>query len=208
MATTSYISVQQGSTSANETQLISAARRGDVDAFNQLVLCYQDRIYNLSARILGDNDLAEDITQNTFLTAYLNLPRFRNGSFRSWIYRIATNACYDVHRRHKRYPVMSLENEILAEERISPLDDFSGSSTLPEMEVERHELEQVIQQALNRLDADQRTIVVLIDQQDFDYAEVAQILRIPIGTVKSRLARARLRLRQLLSKFGSIMQPI
>ena len=208
MATTSYISVQQGSTRANETQLILAARRGDVGAFNQLVLSYQDRIYNLSARILGDNDLAEDITQNTFLTAYLNLPRFRNGSFRSWIYRIATNACYDVHRRHKRYPVMSLENEILAEERISPLDDFSGSSTLPEMEVERHELEQVIQQALNRLDADQRTIVVLIDQQDFDYAEVAQILRIPIGTVKSRLARARLRLRQLLSKFGSIMQPI
>ena len=103
---------------------------------------------------------------------------------------------------------MSLENEVLAEERISPLYDFSGSSILPEMEVERHELEQVIQQALNRLDADQRTIVVLIDQQDFDYQEVAQILRIPIGTVKSRLARARLRLRQLLSTLSSIMQPI
>lgn len=79
---------------------------------------------------------------------------------------------------------------------------------MPEMEVERRELEQVIQQALNRLDADQRTIVVLIDQQDFDYAEAAQILRIPIGTVKSRLARARLRLRQLLSTLSSIMQPI
>ena len=205
---TQSVGTQENLIGYNETHLVISAQKGDLQAFNQLVLSYQDRIYNLAARILGDEDLAADITQNTFLTAYINMPRFRNGSFRSWLYRIATNLCYDVHRRNKRYPVMSLENEILAEERISPLDDFSGSSTLPEMEVERHELEQVIQQALNRLDADQRTIVVLIDQQDFDYAEVAQILRIPIGTVKSRLARARLRLRQLLSKFGSIMQPI
>ena len=205
---TSYTGTHETIISLNEADLVLAAQKGDLEAFNQLVLSYQDRIFNLAARILGDNDLAEDITQNTFLTAYLNLPRFRNGSFRSWLYRIATNLCYDVHRRHKRYPVLSLENEVLAEERISPLHDFSGSSIMPEMEVERRELEQVIQQALNRLDADQRTIVVLIDQQDFDYAEAAQILRIPIGTVKSRLARARLRLRQLLSTLSSIMQPI
>ena len=205
---TSYTGTHETIISLNEADLVLAAQKGDLEAFNQLVLSYQDRIFNLAARILGDNDLAEDITQNTFLTAYLNLPRFRNGSFRSWLYRIATNLCYDVHRRHKRYPVLSLENEVLAEERILPLHDFSGSSIMPEMEVERRELEQVIQQALNRLDADQRTIVVLIDQQDFDYAEAAQILRIPIGTVKSRLARARLRLRQLLSTLSSIMQPI
>jgi len=205
---TSYTGTHETIISLNEADLVLAAQKGDLEAFNQLVLSYQDRIFNLAARILGDNDLAEDITQNTFLTAYLNLPRFRNGSFRSWLYRIATNLCYDVHRRHKRYPVLSLENEVLAEERILPLHDFSGSSIMPEMEVERRELEQVIQQALNRLDADQRTIIVLIDQQDFDYAEAAQILRIPIGTVKSRLARARLRLRQLLSTLSSIMQPI
>jgi RNA polymerase sigma-70 factor (ECF subfamily) len=205
---TSYTGTHETIIRLNEADLVLAAQKGDLEAFNHLVLSYQDRIFNLSARILGDHDLAEDITQNTFLTAYLNLPRFRNGSFRSWLFRIATNLCYDVHRRHKRYPVLSLENEVLAEERNSPLHDFSGSSIMPEMEVERHELEQVIQQALNRLDADQRTLVVLIDQQDFDYAEVAQILRIPIGTVKSRLARARLRLRQLLSTLSSIMQPI
>ena len=205
---TSYTGTHETIISLNEADLVLAAQKGDLEAFNQLVLSYQDRIFNLAARILGDNDLAEDITQNTFLTAYLNLPRFRNGSFRSWLYRIATNLCYDVHRRHKRYPVLSLENEVLAEERISPLHNFSGSSIMPEMEVERRELEQVIQQALNRLDADQRTIIVLIDQQDFDYAEAAQILRIPIGTVKSRLARARLRLRQLLNTLSSIMQPI
>ena len=208
MATTSYAAVQENSKGSSETTLILNARKGDLDAFNQLVLSYQDRIYSLAARILGDQDLAEDIAQNTFLTAYLNLPSFRNGSFRGWIYRIATNLCYDVYRRNKRYPVSSLENEILAEERISPLHDFSSSSIMPEMEVERHELEQVIQQALDRLDADQRTIIVLIDQQDFNYAEAAQVLGIPVGTVKSRLARARLRLRQLLSTLSSIMQPV
>ena len=190
--------------SSNEGDLVVASQKGDLEAFNELVLCYQDRIYSLAMRILGDQDSAEDVTQNTFLTAYLNLPRFRNGSFRSWLYRIATNACYDVHRRHKRYPVLSIESEELDEERFLPLKDFSGSNTLPEMEVERHELEQAVQHALNRLEVDQRTIVVLIDQQDLDYQEAAQALRIPIGTVKSRLARARLRLRQLLGNSGGI----
>jgi RNA polymerase sigma-70 factor (ECF subfamily) len=206
MATTNYTAFQAGLPGSDEAGLIFNAKKGDLEAFNQLVLSYQDRIYNLTLRILGDEDAAGDITQNTFLTAYLNLPRFRGGSFRSWLYRIATNACYDVYRQHKRYPVLSIESEVLAEERLSPLYDFSGYSILPETEVERHELEQVIQQALNQLDADQRTVVVLVDQQDFDYRETAQILGIPIGTVKSRLSRARLRLHQLLSNSGVIHQ--
>jgi RNA polymerase sigma factor (sigma-70 family) len=180
------------------------AQKGNLEAFNQLVLVYQDRIYNLAARILGDNDLAEDITQNTFLTAYLNLPRFRNGSFRSWLYRIATNLCYDEFRKHKRYTVLSIDHEDVAEERLSPLYDFSATNILPEKECERHDLEQVVQLALNQLDADQRSIVVLVDQQDFDYRETAQILGIPIGTVKSRLARARVRLAKLLNNLGGI----
>lgn len=196
---THYVGTQENLIGSNETDLVISAQKGDLQAFNQLVLSYQDRIYNLAARILGDEDLAADITQNTFLTAYINMPRFRNGSFRSWLYRIATNLCNDVHRQHKRYRVMSLENEVLVEERLAPLDGFSASSLSPEMEVERRELELVIQQALNQLEADQRMVVVLVDQQDFDYRETAQILGIPIGTVKSRLARARLRLHQFLS---------
>jgi len=199
MAATSFTAVQDGSTNQKETELILAARKGDVDAFNQLVLGYQDRIYNLAARILGDTDAAEDITQNTFLTAYLNLPRFRNGSFRSWLYRIATNACYDVYRQHKRHPVMSMENQDLAEEKFLPLDNFSSAATLPEVEFDRHELEGAVRAALSHLDMDQRSVVILVDLQDFDYMEAAQILGVPIGTVKSRLARARVRLHQLLS---------
>jgi RNA polymerase sigma factor (sigma-70 family) len=185
----------------NEAVLISASREGDLDAFNQLVLHYQAMIYNLAQRILGDPDSADDITQDTFLTAYLNLSRFRNGSFRSWLYRIATNACYDVHRQHKRHPVLSIEKEILEEQEFLPLFDVHGSSLMPEVEFDRHELGQVIQKALNQLDVDQRTVVVLIDLQDFDYQEAAQILGIPVGTVKSRLARARMILRHLLSTF-------
>lgn len=182
-----------------EANLVRVAQKGDPEAFNQLVLSYQDRIFNLAARILGDEDAAEDVTQNTFLSAYLNLPRFRNGSFRSWLFRIATNLCYDVHRRHKRYPILSIENKDLSEETLLPLYDFSSSSVFPEAEMERLELEQVVQHALNLLEDDQRTVVVLVDIQEFDYSEAAHILGIPIGTVKSRLARARVRLTQLLS---------
>ncbi len=183
----------------NEADLLSAAQKGDLDAFNQIVLSYQDRIFNLASRILGDQNSAEDITQKTFLTAYLNMPRFRNGSFQSWLYRIAANACYDELRRNKRRPTMSLDDEDNAEERLLPYYDVSGTKNLPEKEYEKHELEQTVQQALNQLDADQRTAVVLVDLQEFDYKEAAQILGVPIGTVKSRLARARLRLRDLLS---------
>jgi len=200
MATTSIGAFQESSNSPNETVLILRARQGDLDAFNQLVLNYQDRIYNLAVHILGDDYAADDITQNTFLTAYLKLPHFRNGSFRSWLSRIATNACYDVYRLNKRHPVMSMEDKDLAEERISPLDDLLSSSQLPEIELERHELAHIVQRALEQLDMDQRAVVILVDQQDFDYLEAAQVLGIPIGTVKSRLARARMRLCQILSK--------
>ena len=181
-----------------EDELVRASQRGDREAFNQLVLSYQDRIYSLAVRLLNDMDTADDIAQNTFLTAYLNLHRFRNGSFRSWIYRIATNLCYDEHRRYKRYPVLPLENKETKEEKLLPLSDFASYTVLPEREVERRESAQVIQDALTQLDPVQRTIVILVDLQEMDYQEAADVLRIPVGTVKSRLARARLKLRQLL----------
>lgn len=188
----------------NEADLVSAAQKGDLEAFNQLVITHQEKIFNLALRILGDKDSAEDITQNTFLAAFRNLARFRNGSFRSWLYRIATNACYDELRHAKRYPVLSTEAGYLAEEKFTPLDEMPGFNILPEKEYDRHEREQVVQHALDRLETDQKSVVVLIDLQDFDYQEAAQILEVPIGTVKSRLARARLRLSQILSPRGGV----
>ncbi len=197
---TSIASSRQYQVNTAEANQVIAAQNGDIEAFNELVLAYQDRIYNLSARILGDYTLAEDITQNTFLTAYVNLPRFRNGSFRSWLYRIATNACYDELRRYKKHPVFSIEDESSSEERFSPLYDFSARSELPETELERHEMGLVVQQALNQLSAQHKAAVILIDQQQFDYQQAAEILSIPVGTLKSRLARARQQLHDILSQ--------
>lgn len=184
--------------------LVLAAQKGDLESFNQLVLLYQGRIFNLAVRISGDVDLAEDITQNTFLSAFRCLPRFRNGSFYCWLYRIATNACYDEHRRRKKHPVMSLEYADDVEERTLPHYNVSSHWILPEKEYERHEIDHVVQQALNQLDADQRTVIVLVDLQEFDYQEAARVLGVPIGTVKSRLARGRLQLQQFLSEFENI----
>ena len=183
--------------SLNEADLVTVAQQGNLEAFNQLVLLHQDKIYGLALRILGDEASAEDITQNTFLSAFRSLPGFRNGSFRSWLYRIASNACYDELRRRKSHPLQPLEYE--DGEEPSHLSNFSDSRSMPEKELERRELGQVVQQALNRLAADQRAVVVLVDLLDFDYQEAAQTLSVPIGTVKSRLARARLQLRNLLS---------
>lgn len=201
---TKYAMTQASLLGMQDVDLVVAAQQGDLEAFNRIVLLYQDRIYALALRILGDGDSAEDITQNTFLAAYRNLPLFRNGSFRSWLYQIATNACYDEFRRLKRHPALPLEYEEDAEEKILPHYDSPNPGVLPEREVERHEVEQVIQQALNQLDADQRAVVLLVDLQDFDYQETAQILGIPLGTVKSRLTRGRLRLRHLLNTLGGI----
>ncbi len=193
-----YATAQASATNIDEDRLVSAAQQGDLEAFNRLVGLYQDRIFSLSARLLGDEDQAADITQDAFLSAYRNLPHFRNGSFRSWLYRIATNACYDELRRRKRHPVISLEYEDEAEEKqLAPMDLVDASAS-PEKEYEQRELEQAIQQALNRLNPDQRAVVVLIDLQGLDYQEAAKILGIPIGTVKSRLVRARLQLRDFL----------
>ena len=206
--TMNYTATHENLASLEDARLISSAQKGDLESFNQIVLLYQNLIFSLARRILGDADLAEDVTQNTFLAAYRNLPGFRNGSFKSWLYRIAVNACYDELRWHKRHPQQSLEFEDDAEEIPLPQYDFPGSTMLLENEVERHELEQVIQAALDQLDADQRTVVSLVDLQDFDYQEAAQILGVPLGTLKSRLARARQRLRFLLTTSGYIKRPL
>ncbi len=199
---TNYTMRQENPTRLREADLVSATQRGDLESFNQLVLSYQDRVFSLASRIVGDDDLAEDITQITFLAAYRNVSGFRGGSFRSWLLKIATNACFDELRRRKKHPNQSLEYEEDREEKLFPMYDLPIPSYLPEKAYEQRELNQAIQRALNQLDADRRAVVVLVDLQDFDYQEAAQILGVPVGTVKSRLGRARLQLRQPLKTFG------
>jgi RNA polymerase sigma-70 factor (ECF subfamily) len=183
----------------DELALIQSAKKGDLDAFNRLVLAYQDQAFNVAVCILADEHLAEDATQEAFISAYRNIGGFRGGSFRAWILRIITNRCYDELRRQKRQPSQSLDsiNNESEEEQDDPVV-LKDDQHLPEVEAEKHELENAIQKCIEGLAADFRTVVVLVDIQGLDYQEACQIIQKPLGTLKSRLARARLSMQNCL----------
>lgn len=176
---------------------MEAGQRGDVEAFNQLVRLYETRVYNLCYRMLGDPDAAADVAQDTFISAYRNLGKFRGGLFRSWLLRIATNACYDALRARKRRPATSLQ--ALQE----PDDDGVGfelpdKGESPDDVALRRELGAAIQRGLADLPEEQRVVLILSDVQGMAYEEIATITGANLGTVKSRLSRGRARLRDIL----------
>ena len=180
----------------DEKALIEAARRGDVGSFNQLVLSYQSMAYNVAYRILGDRDAAADATQDAFLSAFKAIGKFRGGSFRSWLLRIVTNACYDQLRRKQRQPTASLDALLLSNPApVRPLTDPQES---PEEHAMRQELSDALQVGISSLPPEQRTTLVLSDIQGLTYQEIAEITGVSLGTVKSRLSRARSKLRDFL----------
>lgn len=182
----------------DEPGLIKAARQGDLDAFNRLVLAYQDIVYTQAYRMMGDVEAAEDATQEAFISAYQHLSSYRGGSFRGWLLRIVTNACYDELRRRKRRPTIPLEPLDSENEEIESPSWLADITELPEESALRAELGRAIQRCLDELPDEFRTMVVLVDVQGLDYQEAAQAAGAPVGTVKSRLARARMRLRDCL----------
>ena len=181
-------------TAGDESALISSSQAGDLDAFNSLVLAYQNLIYNVAFRILGERFAAEDAAQETFILTFRKLNAFRGGSFRGWLMRIVTNVCYDELRRHKHHPTSSLGLQDELGEEIESSKWISDPGELPEERLERDDLARTIQACLDELPVGFRLIVTLVDIQGMDYAETTETLHIPIGTVKSRLARARARL--------------
>src|SRR5512142_1179354 len=189
----------------DELALIASAQRGDLDAFNTLVLAYQDMLFSTAVRILGDDDLAADATQDAFISAFRSLNSYRGGSFKAWLLRTVTNACYDELRRQKRRPSVPLEPTNDDDEELESPRWLADGSMSPEEKFEADELEHAIQHCLDDLPADFRAVVVLADIQGMDYAEVAVAARVPLGTIKSRLARARLRLRECLQGFGELL---
>lgn len=189
----------------DEPALIRSAQRGDLDSFNSLVLSYQDMLFNTALRILGDDDLAADATQDAFLSAFRSLHTFRGGSFKAWLMRTVTNACYDELRRKKRRPTTPLEPEVDDGDEMDTPRWLADPAMTPEQEVETDELEHAIQHCLEGLPVEFRTVVVMADLQGLDYSEVASAVRVPLGTVKSRLARARLRLRECLQSFRELL---
>ena len=182
----------------DEENLVLAASIGDLDAFNQLVLHFQDLAYNHALSLLDDPNSAEDATQEAFIKAFQALNTFRGGSFRSWLLRIVTNCAYDLVRRSRRQPTQPLYPlDRHGEESDSPYWIADPSASIPSA-VERKELSEDIYRMMDELPEAYRSVLDLIDVLGLDYVEAAQALKIPLGTVKSRLARARLRMQEKL----------
>lgn len=190
----------------NEESLITDAKQGDLQAFNRLVLAYQDQVFNVAYRILSDASAAEDAAQNTFLTAFRKLNTFRGGSFKSWILTIVTHTCYDELRLLKRRPTTPLEPVIQdTDEEFDSPAWLASDDPSPEEYSMLNDLEQAIQHCLDDLPEDFRAVVVLVDVEGLDYQSVSEVAHKPIGTIKSRLARARLKMRDCLQGFGELI---
>lgn len=190
-----------------EETLIDQAVRGDLDAFNQLVEAYQDIAFHHAWTYMNDRHLAEDVTQESFIKAYQAIGRFRKGSFRAWILRIVANTAYDVLRRNKRRQILPLfpeEDDGSVNENPKWLADSSPSV---EEIFETRETGAEIYRLLQELPEIYREVLTLIDIYDFEYKEAAQFLNIKIGTVKSRLMRARLQMQKKLKFNASFRTP-
>lgn len=178
---------------------IKKARKGDSDAFEQLVLRYQTQIYHLCLRMLGNAEDAADMTQETFLKAWRSMESFQlDAAFSTWLYRLASNCCLDLLRSQKRRPTVSLvmEDAEGEEQSYEPADE--GPS--PEETVIYREERSEIAQAMAQLDDEQRQVLTLRVVNDLSYAQIAEVLQVKEGTVKSRIARARENLRKNVLK--------
>jgi|SRR5688572_3448470 RNA polymerase sigma-70 factor, ECF subfamily len=189
----------------DEPALIQSAQKGELEAFNTLILHYQDMVFNTALRILSDEDLAADAAQEAFISAFRSIATFRGGSFKAWLMRTVTNACYDELRRQKRRPTTPLEPETADGDEMDSPRWLADPNLTPAQQSEADELEHAIQHCLDALPTEFRTAVVLADIQGMDYTEVATASRVPLGTIKSRLARARLRLRECLRGFEELL---
>ena len=173
--------------------LIDLSRGGDLDAFNVLVTRYQNAVYGVALKMVRNPATAEDLAQDTFISAFRNIARFRGGNFRAWLLRIARNATYDHLRRMKRRPETSIEENIVAFS-----DTFRASDPEPEAWALTSELGRAITEGLGTLSDDHRMSIILVDMDGYRYEEAAEVMGVSVGTVKSRLNRARGRMRDFL----------
>lgn len=191
-----------------EALLVARSRRKDTAAFNQLILLHQQSVYTLAYRMLGDPENAADVTQEALFSAYRAIDSFRGGSFRSWLLRITSNACYDYFRRVRRRPAESLEalTDQSAESDEGLAQQFAADEAWnPEALALRVELQELIQAALLRLPLEQRLAIVLSDIQGLPYEEIAAMTNTTLGTVKSRIARGRTHLRAYLQRHAELL---
>lgn len=183
--------------SSDDHRLIARCLRGDSLAFGELIRRYQDRLFNLVYRLLGSVEDAQDVVQETFLNAYKSLQSFKgDAEFFTWLYRIAWNTAVSLKRKQRL--ALSLHAGRTGQGAIDPLDDSDGNQ--PGQALERAEQERRIQNALNRLSPEHRAVLVLKEMEGQKYETIAEILQVPIGTIRSRLHRARMELRDILEQ--------
>ncbi|HAJ36502.1 MAG TPA: RNA polymerase subunit sigma-24 [Chloroflexi bacterium] len=189
---------------SGEEQIIARAAAGDLTAFNQLVVAYQNLAYSVAYRTLQDDAAAADVVQESFIKAYRGIAAFQGGSFKSWIIRIVANTCYDLLRSRQRKLTDSLDdladNDDYAPHLIDPADT-------PQAHVERMELSALIERSFQALPPDQRLVLTLCDVHGYAYDEIAEMTGAPMGTIKSRINRARARVRDYLLQYPELLPP-
>jgi RNA polymerase sigma-70 factor (ECF subfamily) len=179
---------------ARDQRLVERSLAGDLDAFNELVGHYQDLLFGLTYRVVRDRDAAADAVQEAFFSAFRNLDRFRGTTFRAWLSRIAINAATDILRLRKRRPA-----DPYPEWEDDAWQPPTGPADDPELQATHRARARAITQAMESITADQRRAILLFDVEGFDYQEIADITAVSLGTVKSRIHRGRLALRDLLA---------
>jgi RNA polymerase sigma-70 factor (ECF subfamily) len=188
-----------------EQALVKAAQHGDLDAFNALILCYQNLLYGIALRMLNDEDIASDAVQEALISAFSKLNSFRGGSLRSWLARVTVNACYDEMRRKRRQREVPMEQFNMEGEEVEDLSWMIDPAARPEQQYESFELEYAIQHSLGKLTPAYREVLTLVDIEGLSYEEASFVAHVPVGTVKSRLARARLQMRCNLQGYNDIL---
>ena len=179
----------------DQEHIIARARRGDADAFEQLVAAYRNQVFRLALRMCGNEADADEVAQEAFLSAWKGLPNFRGESrFSTWLYQLTTHAAINLMRREKRQAAVEDIDEITA------ADD--GPS--PQQQVERTETQREIRSALMQLPEEYRQVLLLRFMQELSYEEIGRALKLPVGTVKSRLNRAKAQLKDILSRSGNL----
>ena len=185
-----------------DEDLIQKIKNGDIDAFDQLVHRYEGKIYSVAYRFMGNHADAGDLAQDTFIRMYQALPSFRgDSSFATWLYRVAANACRDELRKRQRRRSVSMDEMIEA----SPANMPAASDYSPEETVQRHETQRQVQECLNRLSDDHRLILVMREIRGLSYEEIAGVLDCSLGTVKSRISRARNALKEKIKEQGELL---
>lgn len=179
----------------DQENIIARARRGDADAFEQLVVAYRDQVFRLALRMCGSEADADEVAQEAFLSAWKALPNFRGESqFSTWLYQLTTHAAIDLMRWEKRQIAAADITEVSA----------ADPAPSPQQQAEQSEQREIVRDAILQLAPEQREVVVLRFMEELSYEEIGAVLKLPSGTVKSRLNRAKAQLKEILSKSGNL----